>query len=209
MALSATAKIIRAAIDAAPMGPSLDEAAEALAVALDDAGYVIRKKPASRKPAAPVQVFAPNTGDAALDEFMRNHHDPKYRPAKMPTSPGMPSITIPAKQRDDIESAWTRACEQRKANEEMRAEDAEILREVVALHRNPWHFERIDIYSGESHRVYTSPRHPDIEIWTRADRSALAQVYVGRKRITPPSGYAFAPREAEKAADTAAARRAA
>jgi hypothetical protein len=121
----------------------------------------------------------------------------------------MPSIAIPAKQRDTVKASWVQACNARRDNEQMRAEDAETLREVIALHRSPWRFDRIDVYAGESHRVSTSPRHPGIEIWIRADRTALAQLYIDRKRVTPPSGYAFAPREAEKHADAAAAGRAA
>lgn len=97
--MTPAAKIIRAAMDAAPMGPSLDEAAEALAAALDDAGYAIRKKPAPRV-SKPVEVFAPNTGDAALDEFMRAHHhhdwEARLRKATARNRPGMLTMPAPA-----------------------------------------------------------------------------------------------------------------
>ena len=42
--------------------------------ALDAAGYVVRKKPATRRTVAPVEAFAPNTGDPRVDDFMRKHH---------------------------------------------------------------------------------------------------------------------------------------
>ncbi len=196
-------------VDALVTKKHAQQLAEELADALEVRGYALRKKPAPRKPAEPVEAFAPNTGDAALDDFMRKHHDPKYRPAPMPKAPGMPSIGIPAKQRDMIEASWTQACNARRENEAMRAEDAETLREVIALHRSPWRYDRMEVYSGESHRVHVSPRHPGIEIWVRDNRTALAQLYVDGKRITPAGGFAFAPREAEKAADSHAAERAA
>ena len=46
----------------------------ALMSALDAAGYVVRKKPATRRTVAPVEAFAPNTGDPRVDNFMRKHH---------------------------------------------------------------------------------------------------------------------------------------
>ena len=78
------AEVIAAALRAVPIGPSLDEAAERIAAALDEAGYVIRRKPAPRKAAAPVEVYAPATGNPAIDEFMRRKHSPHYRPLPMP-----------------------------------------------------------------------------------------------------------------------------
>lgn len=78
------AEVIAAALRAAPIGPSLDEAAERIAAALDEAGYVIRRKPAPRKATTPVEVYAPATGNPAIDEFMRRKHDPRYRPLPMP-----------------------------------------------------------------------------------------------------------------------------
>lgn len=46
----------------------------ALMSALDAAGYVVRKKRATRRTVAPVEAFAPNTGDPRVDDFMRKHH---------------------------------------------------------------------------------------------------------------------------------------
>lgn len=42
------------------------------------------------KPAPEPEPFNPNTGDAALDEFMRAHHDPKYKPLPMPKGAPFP-----------------------------------------------------------------------------------------------------------------------
>ncbi len=46
----------------------------ALMSALDAAGYVVRKKPATRRTVTPVEAFAPNAGDLRVDAFMRKHH---------------------------------------------------------------------------------------------------------------------------------------
>lgn len=172
--MNASAKIIRAALDANPIGPSLDEAAERIAAALDEAGYVIRKKPAPRKPAAPVEVFAPNTGDPKVDEFMRKHHDPKYKPAPLPKSPGLPALRpMKVSEQDAAEEAWlTEAEAARRMVAEGKRPQAEVeLRTLIALHRSPW--TRAGTTEGEhggfwgarpTITTYRSARHPGIEI---------------------------------------------
>lgn len=59
-------------------------AAELDVIRLAIGRMVEAKKVRARKPAAPVEVFAPNTGDRALDDFMRRHHDPKWKPLPLP-----------------------------------------------------------------------------------------------------------------------------
>lgn len=56
-----------------------DNLAAELATALDALGFTIKKKPASRKPAAPAEVFAPNTGNPELDAFMQRKHRHDWR----------------------------------------------------------------------------------------------------------------------------------
>lgn len=79
---TATAIILEAlkdiTVDALVTKQHAQQLAEELADALEARGYALRKKPASRKPAAPVEVFAPNTGNPELDAFMRAHHRPDW-----------------------------------------------------------------------------------------------------------------------------------
>lgn len=51
-----------------------------------------KAKRATGKPTAPIEIFAPNTGDSTLDEFMRAHHDPRYRPLPMPKGAPWPGF---------------------------------------------------------------------------------------------------------------------
>ncbi len=75
-----------------------DAIARQIIDALEARGYTLRKKPAPRKPAAPAEVFAPNTGNPELDAFMRAHHRPDWearlKKALARNRPGM--ITMPA-----------------------------------------------------------------------------------------------------------------
>ena len=75
-----------------------DTIARQIIDALEARGYALRKKPAPRKPAAPVEVFAPDTGNPELDAFMRAHHRPDWearlKKALARNRPGM--ITMPA-----------------------------------------------------------------------------------------------------------------
>ena len=110
----------------------------ALMSALDAAGYVVRKKPATRRTVAPVEPFAPNTGDPRVDDFMRRKHDPKHRPLPLPKAPGarpLPKWTV--SDMDEAERAWNAACaEAAESVAAGRPSDAEVeLRTMIALHR--------------------------------------------------------------------------
>lgn len=52
--------------------------------------YKVRAATKPRKPAKPVAPFNPSTGNAALDDFMRAHHDPNYKPAPLPKGKAFP-----------------------------------------------------------------------------------------------------------------------
>lgn len=103
-------------VDALVTKRHAQQLAEELAHALEARGYALRKKPAPRKPAAPVEVFAPDTGNAELDIFMRAHHRPDWearlkkacarsRPGmmQMPApAPGHPSKSMAQQERADL-----------------------------------------------------------------------------------------------------------
>ena len=77
-----------------------DAIARQIIDALEARGYALRKKPAPRKPAAPAEVFAPNTGNSELDAFMRTHHRPDWqahlKKACARNRPGMVTMPAPA-----------------------------------------------------------------------------------------------------------------
>lgn len=110
----------------------------ALMSALDAAGYVVRKKPTTRPTVAPVEAFAPNTGDPRVDDFMRRHHNPKYKPLRLPNAPGLPPLRpMKVSEQDRAEWAWNAACtEAAESVAAGRPSDAEVhLRDLIALHR--------------------------------------------------------------------------
>ena len=155
--------------------------AEAIVEHLDGAGFVIRKKPTSRKAAAPVEPFAPNTGDPQLDEFMRSHHNPKWKPGAMPKAPsGYVSGRLSEKAFDAMNEGWNSACTSRRGDSEeaaaLRASDAATLAEVIRRHRSPWTF-RGDVYTSTEHG-YTVEHLRD---------SRYSASYDGW-RVTDPSG---------------------
>lgn len=103
--MNATAKLLLEAledvtVDALVTNQHAEQLATELADALEARGLTVKKKPAPRKPAAPVEVFAPNTGDADLDEFMRKHHSSdwqaKLKKALARNRPGMMTMPAPA-----------------------------------------------------------------------------------------------------------------
>ena len=101
---TATAIILEALddvnVDALVTKQHAQQLADELATALEIRGYAIRKKPAPRKPAAPAEVFAPNTGNPELDAFMRAHHRPDWqahlKKACARNRPGMMTMPAPA-----------------------------------------------------------------------------------------------------------------
>lgn len=103
--MNATAKLLLEAledvtVDALVTNQHAEQLATELADALEARGLTLKKKPAPRKPAAPVEIFAPDTGDAALDDFMRNHHRPDWearlKKALQRNRPGMMPMPAPA-----------------------------------------------------------------------------------------------------------------
>lgn len=87
-------------VDALVTKEHAQQLAEELADALEARGYALRKKSNTRKPTAPVEAFAPDTGNAELDAFMRAHHRPDWqarlKKAKARSRPGMVSMPAPA-----------------------------------------------------------------------------------------------------------------
>lgn len=158
--MSDTAEIIYAALEDVTTDhivtvQAARQLAEEVAQALDSLGYVVKKKPAPRKAAAPVEPFAPNTDDPRIDEFMRLHHDPKYKPLSLPKSPsGYASGRLSDKAFDALRSSWEASCAVRRGNSEeaeaTREKDAALLAEVIRIHRSPWTF-RGDVYTSIEH----------------------------------------------------------
>lgn len=72
-------------------------------------GRFVDPKPATvRKPAASVKVFAPNTGDARLDAFMRSHHDPKWKAPRIPR-PNLKPPRLSPNAYARVEAEWNAA----------------------------------------------------------------------------------------------------
>lgn len=93
--------IVQAFADANLHPQAPDAIARQVINALEAAGYTIKAKPKPRaaKAAEPVEVFAPDTGNPDLDDFMRRHHSPDWR-AKLKkalarTRPGMMNMPTP------------------------------------------------------------------------------------------------------------------
>lgn len=188
--------------------------AEEILADLDEAGYIIRKKPAPRKPAPIVDPFAPNTGDPAVDEFMRQHHDPKWKPLPLPKSPGLPDLRpMKVSQQDAAERAWLTAT--LEASEMValgQRSHAEVeLRTLIALHRSPWvKGETVEGTRGSSSvwtarptvTTYRSERHPGIELQRvrRANEFDIWRVVVNG--VTVGADH-YNSRFAEEAADAA------
>ena len=126
------------------------DAARAVLDGLAAAGYVISragapapahkpvKAPAKRAtPRRVVEIFAPNTGDSALDEFMRKHHNPKWKPRALPKPRKLSRLS--GARYAAIESDWVRMCNTARGDIAAgRKSSAErLLREAAALHSIP------------------------------------------------------------------------
>lgn len=126
----------------------------------------------SRAPRAVAEPFTPNTGSAAVDEFMRRKHDPKWKPKAPKMGPGLPPLR-PMKVSEQVaaEAAWKKACnEARDRVASGKPSDAEReLRELIAIHRNPW---RLEVVDGPA-RILTSPRHPGVAIHMIRERGSF------------------------------------
>lgn len=158
--MSDTAAIIYAALDDVTTDhivtvQAARQLADELAAGLEARGYVVKKKPAARKPAPAREPFAPNTGDSSLDDFMRAHHDPKYKPLPLPKSPsGYITGRLNEKAFDALQSSWEQQCAARRGDSDeavaLRAEDAKTLAEAIRVHRSPW-TNRGDVYTSSEH----------------------------------------------------------
>lgn len=151
-AIVAIAKAIEPRLTDADDDRSSREIAEQIMLDLDAAGYTVKPKPKSRKAAPRREPFVANTGDPQIDDFMRRHHDPKWKPLPLPKSPGLPSIGMSEKLRDYTESTWASACEAARA-EVARGEIpvAQItLAETIRVHRSPW-TRRGNVYRSTEH----------------------------------------------------------
>lgn len=194
-------------------GRSSREIAEEIVADLDIAGFTIRKKPSTRRataPREPVEVFAPNTGNPAVDAFMRAHHNPKYKPLPLPKAPGMkPLRVMTVSEQDAAERAYR--SEAKLAAEDIaqgKMPEAErTLRELIALHRNPW-VRTSTVRNGDSvTTTYESARHGDVRILKIDPRDPIRSKTFLRVEVAgvllPQIHYAI--KAAEQAADDAAA----
>lgn len=140
--------------------------------ALDAAKPVRATKP--RAPRAVAEPFTPNTGNAAVDEFMRRKHDPKYKPRPLPKSPGLPPLRpMKVSEQDAAEAAWKAECETAaRVIAGGKPSDAEReLRDLIAIHRNPWGLEATESTPRNAVRILTSPRHPGVAIHEMHERA--------------------------------------
>ena len=134
--------------------------------ALDAAKPVRATRP--RATTAAVEPFSPNTGDPAVDEFMRRKHNPKYKPLPLPKSPGLPPLRpMKVSEQDAAEAAWKSACDEARAVVASgKPSEAEArLRDLIAIHRNPWRVEATERPDWQTEtRILTSSRHPGMAI---------------------------------------------
>ena len=143
--------------------------------ALNAAKPVRATKP--RATPAAVEPFSPNTGNPAVDAFMRRKHDPKWKPKAPKMSGGLPALRpMKVSEQDAAEAGWNAACDEARATVASgKPSDAEReLRGLIALHRNPWRLEATERPDSRTKtRVFTSPRHPGVaihEIYERGSR---------------------------------------
>jgi len=133
--------------------------------ALNAAKPVRATKP--RAPRAVAEPFIPNTGNAAVDEFMRRKHDPKWKPKAPKMGPGLPPLR-PMKVSEQVaaEAAWKAECETaaRVIADGKTPEAESMLRHLIAVHRNPWRVEAVEGAPRNAVRILTSPRHPGVAI---------------------------------------------
>ena len=132
---------------------------------------------ATRATLAAVEPFTPNTGNPAVDAFMRRKHRPKWKPLPLPKSPGPPTLRpMKVSEQDAAEAAWKRACnEARDRVASGKPSDAEReLRDLIAIHRSPWHLEATERPDSRTEtRIFTSPRHPGVAIHKIHERGSF------------------------------------
>ena len=125
----------------------------------------------------PLEPFSPNTGNPAVDEFMRRKHDPKWKPKAPKRGPGLPPLRpMKVSEQDAAEAAWKSACDEARATvADGKPSDAEReLRALIAQHRNTWRLEATERpdYRTET-RIFTSPRHPGVAIHEIHERESF------------------------------------
>lgn len=133
--------------------------------ALNAAKPVRATKP--RATPAAVEPFSPNTGDPTVDAFMRRKHNPKYKPRPLPKSPGLPALRpMKVSEQDAAEAAWRAECKTaaRVIADGKPSEAERELRDLIAIHRNPWRVEAVEGAPRNAVRILTSPRHPGMAI---------------------------------------------
>lgn len=175
-------KIILAALDAVTVDALVTKAhaeqlATELAEALDEAGYVIRKKPAPRKAAAPVAVFSPNTGNAELDGFMSRSHAARGRKTfpQPKIGPGLPPLRpMKVSEQERAERDWDAEVE--RAAERVASgkpsESEAVLRDLIELHYPSFVLARTEGETGYGRkrtRVFASRDHSGVEIHETTD----------------------------------------
>ena len=131
----------------------------------------------ARAPRPAAEPFTPNTGNAAVDEFMRRKHNPKWKPKAPKMGPGLPPLRpMKVSEQDAAEAAWKSACDEARATvADGKPSEAEAtLRDLITIHRNPWRLEATERPDSRTKtRVFTSPRHPGVaihEIYERGSR---------------------------------------
>ena len=146
-----------------------------LYAALDAAKPVRATKP--RATPAAVEPFSPNTGNPAVDEFMRRKHNPKWKPLPLPKPSGLPPLRpMKVSEQDAAERAWKAECDvARDRVASGKPSDAEReLRDLIALHRNPWRLEATERPDSRTEtRIFTSPRHPGVAIHKIHERGSF------------------------------------
>lgn len=204
--MDATTQILAEAFGIAPVDPS----PEALALALSELGYVIKKapKPRAATPRTAAEAFTPNTGDPKVDAFMRRKHNPKYRPLPLPKAPGMkPLRVMTVSEQDAAERAYR--SEAKIAAEDIaqgKMPEAErTLRELIALHRNPWVRVGAQRDKGAHVTVYESERHRGIQLHCRSNSVGAGRTYEVRVNGERHGEVVDAIEVAEQAADALAA----
>ena len=134
--------------------------------ALDAAKPVRATKP--RATPAAVEPFSPNTGNPAVDDFMRRKHNPKHKPLPLSRRGGLPPLRpMKVSEFDAAEAEWKAECEAAaRVIADGRPSDAEVtLRDLIAIHRNPWRHEATERPDSRTEtRIFTSPRHPGVAI---------------------------------------------
>ena len=99
---------------------------------------------------------------------MRRKRNPKWKPLPLPKAPGRPPLRpMKVSEQDAAEAAWKSACDVARAvvASGKPSEAEETLRDLIALHRNPWRLEATERPNPRTEtRVFTSPRHPGVAI---------------------------------------------